>query len=148
MSTTPGPLSSNPVLTWQEIVAVPSQTDGIVELNKGRAHYVAGDPGLPAILENLATLEQARPTPILLVVRLRQPIYTYIAKKLPLAASAQNYRNNLCGLKVQANNGENGKPAGAMQENREARMMTTRPSVCVWLLMSCFQRLKGDETAS
>jgi hypothetical protein len=51
-----GPLSSNPVKTWQDIMSVPSQADRIVEFNKARSHYAAADTGLPTILEDFAAL--------------------------------------------------------------------------------------------
>ncbi|KAJ9160821.1 hypothetical protein NKR19_g2857 [Coniochaeta hoffmannii] len=74
----PGPLSSNPVLTWQEIMAVPSQTDRIGELNKARAHYAAAETGLPTILENFASMH-----PDIVDARLAggptSPVYAYNA---------------------------------------------------------------------
>ncbi|KAH8907563.1 hypothetical protein BR93DRAFT_552696 [Coniochaeta sp. PMI_546] len=51
----PGPLSSNPVMTFREILEEPLQTDRIREFNKARSHYAAADTGLETILEHLAT---------------------------------------------------------------------------------------------
>jgi hypothetical protein len=49
-----GPLTSNPVMAWDEIREVPSQTERIVEFNKARTHYAVAQTGLETILENFA----------------------------------------------------------------------------------------------
>lgn len=49
-----GPLSSNPVMTWGEIMQMPSQNDRIVAFNTARAHYATSNSGLDTILEDYA----------------------------------------------------------------------------------------------
>ncbi|OIW30624.1 hypothetical protein CONLIGDRAFT_285249 [Coniochaeta ligniaria NRRL 30616] len=51
----PGPLTSNPVMTFREIMEVPSQADRIREFQKARSHYAAAETGLETILENLVS---------------------------------------------------------------------------------------------